>query len=177
VDVDASIGIALYPAHAEDADTLMKRADIAMYDAKYNRTGVAMYERGRDEHSLRRLTLMMELRQAIARDELELFFQPKIDVSSERAVHAEALVRWNHPRHGLMRPDEFIPLAEQSGNIGLVTKWVLRKAIGAAAGWSTAGFPLTVACSTRSSRRSSPVSSPRRSSLRNASSSRSRRER
>jgi sensor c-di-GMP phosphodiesterase-like protein len=62
--------------------------------------------------------MMMELRQAIARDELELYYQPKIDVATARVVHAEALVRWNHPKHGVMRPDEFIPLAEQSGKIG-----------------------------------------------------------
>jgi diguanylate cyclase (GGDEF)-like protein len=145
VEVDASVGIALFPAHAEDADTLMKRADIAMYDAKKNQSGAALYEAGRDEHSVRRLSLMMELRQAIARDELELYYQPKIDVPTERVVHAEALVRWNHPVHGVMRPDEFIPLAEQSGRIGLITRWVIRKAIAQCAQWRADGLELTVA--------------------------------
>ena len=145
IEVNASLGIALVPMHAEDADTLMKRADIAMYDAKKNHGGVAMYEAGRDEHSVRRLSLMMELRQAIVHDELELYFQPKIDVTTERVVHAEALVRWNHARHGVMRPDEFIPLAEQSGRIGLITKWVIRKAIAQCAEWRTQGLDLTVA--------------------------------
>ncbi|HEV7920049.1 MAG TPA: EAL domain-containing protein [Thermoanaerobaculia bacterium] len=145
IDVDASLGIALYPAHADDADTLMKRADIAMYEAKKSLSGVAMYEAGRDEHSLRRLSLMMELKQAILRDELELHFQPKIDVRSEHVVHVEALVRWKHAVHGIMRPDEFIPLAEQSGNIGLITKWVLRKAIAQCAAWNGMGLHLTVA--------------------------------
>jgi diguanylate cyclase (GGDEF)-like protein len=145
IDVDASLGIALFPEHAPDAETLMKRADIAMYDAKKTRKGSAVYEAGRDEHSLRRLALMMELRQAIARDELELHFQPKVEFSSERAVHAEALVRWKHAVHGIMRPDEFIPLAEQSGNIGLITKWVLRRAIAQCAGWNADGFDLAIA--------------------------------
>jgi len=145
IDVNASLGIALYPVHADDGDTLMKRADIAMYDAKRNHSGFAMYEAGRDEHSLRRLTLMMELRQAIARDELELYFQPKIDVISEHVVHVEALVRWKHAVHGLMRPDEFIPLAEQAGNIGLITKWVVRKAIMQCAAWQREGVELAVA--------------------------------
>jgi len=145
IEVNASLGIALYPNNADDADTLMKRADIAMYDAKRNHSGTAMYEAGRDEYTLRRLTLMMELRQAIARDELELYFQPKIDVMSERVVHVEALVRWNHAVHGLMPPDEFIPLAEQAGNIGLITKWVVRKAIGQCAEWHRAGVDLAVA--------------------------------
>ena len=133
------------PTHADDADTLMKRADIAMYEAKKNQAGVAVYDSGRDEHSLRRLSLMMELRQAIAGDELELYYQPKIDIATARVVHAEALVRWNHPEHGVMRPDEFIPLAEQSGKIGLITKWVIRKAIAQCAAWRRDGLDLTVA--------------------------------
>jgi diguanylate cyclase (GGDEF)-like protein len=145
IEVNASLGIAIYPDHADDADTLIKRADIAMYEAKKNQVGVAVYDSGRDEHSMRRLSLMMELRQAIAGDELELYYQPKIDVATARVVHAEALVRWNHPRHGVMRPDEFIPLAEQSGKIGLITKWVIRKAIAQCAAWRSDGLDLTVA--------------------------------
>jgi diguanylate cyclase (GGDEF)-like protein len=145
IDVNASLGIAIYPDHADDADTLIKRADIAMYEAKKNQAGVAVYDSGRDEHSLRRLSLMMELRQAIAGGELELYYQPKIDVATARVVHAEALVRWNHPRHGVMRPDEFIPLAEQSGKIGLITKWAIRKAIAQCAQWRREGLDLTVA--------------------------------
>jgi diguanylate cyclase (GGDEF)-like protein len=145
IDINASLGIAVYPDHADDADTLMKRADIAMSEAKKNQVGVAVYEAGRDEHSLRRLSLMMELRQAIAGDELELYYQPKIDLATARVVHAEALVRWNHPRHGVMRPDEFIPLAEQSGKIGLITKWAIRKAIAQCAAWRRDGLDLTVA--------------------------------
>jgi diguanylate cyclase (GGDEF)-like protein len=145
IEVNASLGIAIYPDHAGDADTLMKRADIAMYEAKKNQAGVAVYDSGRDEHSLRRLSLMMELRQAIAGDELELYYQPKIDIATARVVHAEALVRWNHPKHGVMRPDEFIPLAEQSGKIGLITKWVIRKAIAQCAIWRRDGLDLTVA--------------------------------
>ena len=145
IDVNASLGIAMYPEHAGDADTLMKRADVAMYDAKKNHSGVAVYEAGRDEHSMRRLALMMELKQAIGRDELELWFQPKIDIRSGRVVHAEALVRWNHEKHGVMRPDEFIPLAEQSGRIGLITKWVMRRAIAQCAAWRREGLDLTIA--------------------------------
>jgi diguanylate cyclase (GGDEF)-like protein len=145
IDVNASIGIALFPEHAADADTLMKRADIAMYDAKKSQGNVAVYEPGRDEHSLRRLSLMMELRQAIAGNQFELYYQPKIDIVTERVVHAEALVRWNHPKHGIMRPDEFIPLAEQSGKIGLITKWVIRQAVTQCAEWRKNGVDLTVA--------------------------------
>ena len=145
VDVNPSIGIALYPDHADDAATLMKRADIAMYDAKRNQSGLAVYDSGRDEHSLRRLSLMTDLRQAITHDELELFFQPKVDLRTEEVLHVEALVRWNHPKHKRMAPDEFIPLAEQSGKIGLITKWVIRKAIAQCAAWRAQGIDLTVA--------------------------------
>jgi diguanylate cyclase (GGDEF)-like protein len=145
IDVKASMGIALYPLHAEDPGTLMKRADIAMYQAKRNHNAFALYEPGRDEHSLRRLAILSELRQAVSSDALELHYQPKIDIATGRAIHAEALVRWRHPVHGVMPPDEFIPLAEQSGNIGMITKWVLKKAIADCALWSHAGLSLTVA--------------------------------
>ncbi|HYI11529.1 MAG TPA: EAL domain-containing protein [Thermoanaerobaculia bacterium] len=145
VDVDASMGIALYPLHANDAETLMKRADIAMYEAKRDHSAFATYEPGRDEHSLRRLAILSDLRHSIAREELVLHYQPKIDFRLEKVAHAEALVRWRHPVHGLLSPDEFVPLAEQSGNIGAITKWVLRRAITDCGEWNAAGLDLTVA--------------------------------
>jgi diguanylate cyclase (GGDEF)-like protein len=145
IDVKASMGIALYPLHAEDAGTLMTRAEVAMYQAKRSHDAHALYEPGRDEHSLRRLAILSELRQAVASDALELHFQPKVDIATERAIHAEALVRWRHPVHGMMLPDEFILLAEQSGNIGMITKWVLRRAILDCAAWNRAGYDLGVA--------------------------------
>lgn len=145
IDVNASMGIALHPLHAEDPGTLMKLADVAMYQAKRNHDRFALYEPGHDRHSLRRLAILSELRQAVASDALELHYQPKVDIASERAIHAEALVRWRHPVHGMMLPDEFIPLAEQSGNIGMITKWVLKRAIADCAEWNNAGLGLAVA--------------------------------
>src|SRR5205814_4325728 len=145
IDVKASIGIAIYPLHADDAGTLIQRADIAMYEAKQNHSEFAMYEPGRDEHSLRRLSLISELRHAAGRGELELAYQPKIDMHVGRMIHVEALVRWRHPQHGLLPPDEFVPLAEQSGNISILTKWVLRTAIRQCAAWRDQGLDLTVA--------------------------------
>ncbi len=144
VDVDVSAGIALFPEHATTAEELMRRADVAMYDAKRSHERVAVYEAGRDEHSLRRLSLMTELRQAIARDELTVHYQPNVDVATGQALRAEALVRWNHGKHGVMRPDEFIPLAEQSGNVGLITRWVLRQAIRQMAAWRREGLDVAV---------------------------------
>jgi len=145
IEVNASMGIAICPDHANDAETLMKRADVAMYDAKRTHSPFMTYEPGRDEHSLRRLAILSELRNAVARDELVIHYQPKIDVKSDKAVHAEALVRWRHPVHGILSPDEFIPLAEQSGNIGMITKWVLRRAIMDCGAWNAAGLHLTIA--------------------------------
>jgi diguanylate cyclase (GGDEF)-like protein len=145
IDVSASMGIAVCPVHADDAETLMKRADVAMYDAKESHNAFEMYAPGRDEHSLRRLAMLSELRNAIARDELTLHYQPKIGVGDESSVHAEALVRWRHAVHGILRPDEFIPLAEQSGNIGMITNWVLRKAIADCGEWNAQGLDITVA--------------------------------
>src|SRR5207247_9319369 len=104
IDVNASMGIAISPLHADDAGALMKRADIAMYDAKKNHRSVALYESGRDEHSVRRLSILSELRQAIQRDELELYYQPNISIRTGRVTYAEALVRWNHPVHGRINP-------------------------------------------------------------------------
>ena len=145
IDVKASMGIALYPIHAADADAFMKRADVAMYDAKRNHSSFAVYEPGRDEHSLRRLAILSDLRHAIASGELELHYQPKVELRTEKAIHAEALVRWRHPVHGMMPPNEFIPLAEQSGNIGMITKWVLKKAIADCAEWNRQRLELAVA--------------------------------
>ena len=145
IEVTASMGIAMCPAHATDAETLLKRADVAMYDAKETHSPFTTYAPGRDEHSMKRLTILSELRNAIAHNDLTLHYQPKIDLRTDRAVHAEALVRWRHPVHGMLRPDEFIPLAEQSGNIGLITKWVLRRAITDCGAWNASGLNLTVA--------------------------------
>ena len=145
IEVNASMGIAVCPLHAPDAETLMKRADVAMYDSKKLHSAYAVYEPGRDEHSLRRLTILSELRNAVAHDELALYYQPKVHVAGDGSMHAEALVRWIHPLHGIVSPDEFIPLAEQSGNIGMITKWVLRRAIRDCGAWNASGLVLTVA--------------------------------
>ena len=144
MDVKASIGIALYPDHADDADTLMKRSDVAMYDAKRGHQDLAVYESSRDEHSLRRLAILSELRNAIADEQLDLHYQPMIALSAERVVHVEALARWRHPVYGMIPPAEFVPLAEQTGNIGALTHWVLRRAIADCANWNRSGQALAV---------------------------------
>ncbi len=123
--IEASIGIALFPDHGKDATTLLKVADIAMYAAKRGDTGYAVYEASQDRHSAHRLAMRTELRRAIEDDELVLHYQPKLDMGSGRVCGVEALVRWQHPEHGLILPEGFIPFAEQSGLINHLTTWVL----------------------------------------------------
>ncbi|MPZ69577.1 MAG: EAL domain-containing protein [Actinobacteria bacterium] len=129
LDVDGSIGIALYPVHGVDADTLMQRADVAMYLAKENHRGYEIYASDRDQYSPSRLALVAELRAAVDADELEVWYQPKVDLLTRKVLGAEALVRWNHPRNGMMPPDEFVSLAEHTGLIGPMTELVLDHAL------------------------------------------------
>lgn len=139
LDVQASCGIACYPEHGKDADTIMQRADVAMYIAKHEHRLYTIYSKKLDSHSPQRLTLMGELREGIANDELVLHYQPKIDAGTDRLVGVEALVRWRHPAHGLMAPDQFIPLAERTGLIKELSSWVFRKAFAQANEWHARG--------------------------------------
>lgn len=129
IAVEASIGVALAPRHATDADSLMQRADIAMYRAKDLARGYALYAPEYDPHSPERLGLMAELRDAIEHDQLLVHFQPKVEIKSCRIVGTEALVRWQHSRRGLLMPDSFIETAERTGLVGPLTRWVLTNAL------------------------------------------------
>jgi diguanylate cyclase (GGDEF)-like protein len=143
IDVDASIGVALAAASGPDETVLLKRADMAMYAAKSAGTGVEAYNPERDEYSPRRLALASELRTAIERDQLLLNYQPQVTAEGAM-VGVEALVRWLHPEYGLVMPDEFIHLAEQSGAIVQLTAWVLRKALDQVAAWHENGINVSV---------------------------------
>ena len=127
--VEASLGVATLPDHADDADTLLQRADIAMYRAKQMASDYAIYTPEYDQRSPERLGLMAELRAAIEGGQLLLHFQPKVEIATGRIVGTEALVRWQHPRLGLLPPDKFILAAEQTGLIGPLTRWVLTDAL------------------------------------------------
>ncbi|HEY9151151.1 MAG TPA: EAL domain-containing protein [Gammaproteobacteria bacterium] len=145
LDIDVSIGIAMYPDHGTDAETLLQHADVAMYKAKEHNLGYAIYEPREDRHSVRRLTLMAELRAAIEKHQLELHYQPKLNLKTRQVEGVEALLRWQHPEYGYVTPDEFIPLTEQSGLIFPLTDWVLREALRQRELWHKQGLHLHVA--------------------------------
>jgi diguanylate cyclase (GGDEF)-like protein len=144
-EIGASIGAAVYPDHADDVGSLIRKADVAMYAAKEQRGGYEPYEPDRDRHDARRLTLLSELRQAIDADQLVLHYQPKADLATGRVLGVEALVRWQHPEHGLLPPDDFIPLAEPTGLIGPLTLAVLTESLRQCREWEDAGLELRVA--------------------------------
>jgi diguanylate cyclase (GGDEF)-like protein/PAS domain S-box-containing protein len=133
--VGASVGIAMYPEHGLDDVILMQHADVAMYVAKRVKSGHAVYQETEDSSSLSQLSLMNELRAAIDNEELRLCYQPVIDLKTERVNGVEALVRWQHPSKGLLYPDEFIPIAEQTGLIGPLTLWVFERAMLQSSEW------------------------------------------
>ncbi len=145
LDVDASIGVAAYPDHANGADELLRRADVAMYAAKATHTGYTVYDPTLDQHSPRRLGLLGQLRRALGAGELVVHYQPKADVRSAKILGVEALVRWQHPEHGLLGPGEFIPLAETTGLIRPLTSYVLNAALRQCRAWLDAGQELSVA--------------------------------
>ncbi len=145
LQVEASIGIALYPAHGTDPMTLFRHADVAMYSAKRGHERSAMYDARRDEDSRYRLALLGDLRKAIATNELRLYYQPKAELPTGLVMSVEALVRWQHPVHGFIPPDQFIPLAEQTGLIVPLTHWVVETAVAQCQSWLDNGLKLTVA--------------------------------
>ena len=144
VQSTANIGVALCPDHAASAADLLKMADVAMYRAKRTGQGYEVYSTDTDQSSLRRVTLLGELRRAMAAGELQLHYQPAIDLRTGRVAKVEALVRWQHQHHGLMMPQDFIELAETSGMIHPLTRWIIVEAGRGANRMHEAGIPLTV---------------------------------
>jgi len=145
VDVNLSIGIAVFPQHAEDGDALVRRADVAMYAAKRARSGYSVYSADQEGgENGDRVPLIGKLRYAIDQFELLLHYQPIVSTVDGHPSKVEALVRWGHPNHGLLPPDDFIPSAEQTDLIKPLTAWVLNEALGQVHAWSKAGIEIGV---------------------------------
>lgn len=144
VDIRASVGIATFPQHGEDLIALMRHADVAMYDAKQKKTGVAVYDVANHTDNSDRLSLMGELRTAVEQNQLTLYYQPKVSIAQRERRQVEALVRWIHPQRGFVPPDEFIPYAEQTGCIQSITQWVLNEAARQSVEWSASGSPIHI---------------------------------
>jgi diguanylate cyclase (GGDEF)-like protein len=145
LDVQASIGIALSPEHGDAGDTLLQRADVALYTAKARRGCYAIYEPEDDDHTPERLALLGDLRQGIEAGELVVHYQPTCDSRTGHIVGVEALARWQHPKHGLLQPDDFIPTAENTGLIEPLTMAVLNQALADSRRWRDAGIRLDLA--------------------------------
>ena len=144
VVIHANIGIVHFPKHGEDVDTLVQKAGIALHIAQSSNKGYALYEPAFDKYSPQRLSLMSELRLAMDRGGLELYYQPKVAVQSGKLYGAEALLHWNHPKEGLISPDELIPIAEQARITKQLTLWVLKHAFRDCAEWHKQGKDLKI---------------------------------
>ena len=142
--VGGSVGVAIYPDHGTEVSVLMRHADVAMYMAKHTGKHTAFYDDSQDENSVLRLQLVKELKDAISDDHLELYYQPKLDFKRQAITSVEALLRWNHPEHGMVPPDRIIPMAEQTGVIQKLTQWVLEKALQQQVLWRETGADINV---------------------------------
>jgi diguanylate cyclase (GGDEF)-like protein len=145
LDVHGSVGISLFPDHGTEAEILIQRADVAMYMAKQDRSGFEVYAPELDRHSPERLALMGDFRHAIARNELRVHYQPKLNLKTNQIFGVEALVRWQHPELGLIMPDRFIPMAEQTGAVRPLTLWMLERALQQCLEWRRKGTNLIAA--------------------------------
>jgi diguanylate cyclase (GGDEF)-like protein len=144
IELDASVGLAWYPAHGSDVDTLLQRADVAMYRAKATQRHLVTYRPEDDYHSPARLALVGDLRRALVNDQLVLHYQPQVDVALGRPVAAEGLVRWDHPERGLLPPYEFIEVAEHTGLIKDLTYRVIELGLSDLREWQEAGRDLSL---------------------------------
>jgi diguanylate cyclase (GGDEF)-like protein/PAS domain S-box-containing protein len=145
LEIDVSIGVAVYPADGKNSHALLRSADVAMYEAKRKGGGICRYNRSADKHTPERLALIAELGTAIREGQLLLHFQPKVDLISAQVTGFEALVRWQHPHMGLLYPDKFMHLAEVSDTIHLLTQAVLEQALAQQQQWRAAGYGFSVA--------------------------------
>jgi diguanylate cyclase (GGDEF)-like protein len=145
IDIAATVGVAVTPGDANQADDLLVCADLALQHARGDKRGLALYRSSLRPATRDQLSLLGELNQAIERDELQLYFQPKVEMATGRVAGAEVLMRWQHPTRGLLGPLAFIPFAEQTGFICRITQWAIDRAVRQAAAWHRAGSSLPIA--------------------------------
>jgi diguanylate cyclase (GGDEF)-like protein len=145
LDVDTAVGVAVHPDHGTDPATLLQRADLATHAAKSISAGVQLFNLGLESRSARRLGLAGDLRRALDHGELEIYFQPMVSLPDRRLVGVECLARWEHPTHGAVAPEDFVAVAEHTGQLGRLTEAVLNEALRRCREWADAARPLTVA--------------------------------
>jgi len=144
IELTVNIGYSIYPQHADAVEKLINCAEVAMYAAKESNTLIKQYEHSLDLGKLKRLELSSNFRQAAEQDQFLLYYQPQINFTSKEITSVEALIRWLHPEHGLIPPDDFIPLAEQTGHISVITSWVISHAFEQLASWHKAHHKLGI---------------------------------
>lgn len=142
--INTSIGLTYHPEHGDDVNTLMRNADLAMYAAKRNNSGYVIYDTSLAWQTQEHLSLMAELRNAVANNELTIYYQPKLNLATGKISDAEALIRWVHPVRGLVPPDNFIPFAEHTGFIVIITQWVIKNVMRQQQKWRKIGILLNV---------------------------------
>ncbi len=142
--LSGSLGIALYPLHGATPEELIRHADVAMYVSKRSNTRVNFYDADKDAHSVSQLSILADLKSAVEEGGLQIYFQPQVAVDSEEVIGAEALLRWQHPTRGEIPPDEFIPVAEQTGLIRRITRWVIDDVLRQSRVWLDAGLRIPV---------------------------------
>jgi predicted signal transduction protein with EAL and GGDEF domain len=145
LEVGASIGIALYPEHGGDARTLLRRADAAMYTAKQTQVGYSFHREEIEARNPEQLSIVVEMRSALEHNEFELYYQPKIHLHSGLMTRVEVLLRWNHPKRGMIQPSVFVPIAERTGFIRPITDWLLERVMAQVRAWQDSGAPVHVA--------------------------------
>jgi diguanylate cyclase (GGDEF)-like protein len=144
LDVGAAVGIAVHPDHGSDPASLLQRADVATHAAKLQASGVLLFDPGLESRSVRRLGLTSDLRRALDNDGLEVHFQPKVSLRTRELVGVECLARWDHPVHGAVAPEDFVAVAEHTGQLGRLTEFVLREGLRHARASADAGHPLPI---------------------------------
>lgn len=145
IDVTAAVGAATFPDHGGSARVLLQRAEVALFAATRTASHTAVYSPDIDQHKSDHLSMMSELRAGLTNGDFRFVYQPKIDIATGRIKAVEALIRWIHPERGFMPPDDFIPLAEQTGNVRYVTDWALKEAAAQARKWLDEGLDIAVA--------------------------------